>query len=261
MSGDARPPLLLVHGAFTGAWCWEAGVAPYLRERGWRVECPDLPGRRGRADHERLQSFGLSHFVDAVRRAVERFERPPVVIGHSMGGGLAMQVGAIRRLAGLVLIASVPPTGLLPASTALAWRDPELWQAIGRLQTLGEDGADIGVLKRAMFTDDVPEVAVRPHLQRFQNESRQAVLALQAPQAINPWAFWGLPVQVLGGARDTLIPPVFQHWTAGLLGRTAEMLEGFGHGLMLEPGWERVAGRIADWLEAEFGAAAAARVA
>lgn len=257
MSAAAPPPLLFVHGAFAGAWCWEAGWAPHLRERGWQVECVDLPGRIGMPDHDRLQAYGLADFIDAVRAAVDRFERPPVVIGHSMGGCLAMHVGAIRRLAGLVLIASVPPTGLASASATLAWRDPELWHEVGRLQSLGEEGANYHVLKRAMFSEDVPEAAVQPYLGKFQNESRQVVAALQPPQTINPYAFWGLPVKVLGGSRDLLIPPIFHHWTAGLLGRTAEVLDGLGHGLMLEPGWELAVARFARWLESTYGTEAA----
>lgn len=249
-----RPPLLFVHGAFAGAWCWEAGFAPYFRERGWRVECVDLPGRRGQPDHDRLQAYGLGDFVDAVRDAVDRLDEPPVLIGHSMGGCIAMHVAAIREAAGLVLMSSVPPTGLASASAALAWQDPELWHEIIRLQSLGESVANYHVLKRAMFDDDVTEAAVRPYLEHFQNESRRAVLALQAPQAINPYALWGRPVKVMAGAHDTLIPPVFHHWTAGLLGRTAEILDDFGHGLMLEPGWERAADRLAGWLDAEFQA-------
>src|SRR2546423_156293 len=46
---EATQRVVLVHGAWHGAWCWERVAAP-LRERGYDVVVPDLPGHASRAD-------------------------------------------------------------------------------------------------------------------------------------------------------------------------------------------------------------------
>jgi pimeloyl-ACP methyl ester carboxylesterase len=75
--------LVLVHGAWHGAWCWR-DVAPELELRGHAVEALDLPGH-GDAPGDPA-AVTLDELVDAVCAAVERAPRPTVLVGHSFGG-------------------------------------------------------------------------------------------------------------------------------------------------------------------------------
>jgi len=52
----------------------------------------------------------------------------------------------------------------------------------------------------------------------------------------------------MGASDDHLIPPDQVHMTAATYGQQAEIIDGLGHGMMLEDDWERVARPIADWL-------------
>jgi pimeloyl-ACP methyl ester carboxylesterase len=63
------------------------------------------------------------------------------------------------------------------------------------------------------------------------------------------------PVLVVSGADDRLTPAAVVRKTAALLGPTAELREfpGHGHWVVEEPGWEEIAGSVADWLEAHTG--------
>ena len=47
-SADSRPPVLLVHGAYHGAWCWD-GWVERLDAEGWAVHALDLRGHGGLA--------------------------------------------------------------------------------------------------------------------------------------------------------------------------------------------------------------------
>ena len=60
------PPILFIHGAFAGAWCWEEHFMPWFAERGFDTYAIDLPGRRGRTDFDRLQDFGIEDYRNAV---------------------------------------------------------------------------------------------------------------------------------------------------------------------------------------------------
>jgi pimeloyl-ACP methyl ester carboxylesterase len=77
----AAPNLLLVHGAWHGAWCWEA-LTPELVRRGWAVHTVDLPS----ASADRANQAGMYDDARAVRAALERIGGPVVVLAHSYGG-------------------------------------------------------------------------------------------------------------------------------------------------------------------------------
>jgi non-heme chloroperoxidase len=57
------------------------------------------------------------------------------------------------------------------------------------------------------------------------------------------------PMLILGAEHDALIPPDQVHMTAATYGRRAEIIPGVGHGMMLERDWEKVALRVAAWLD------------
>ncbi|WP_371851154.1 alpha/beta hydrolase [Rhodococcus tukisamuensis] len=63
------PPILLVHGAWVGAWCWEYGFIDKLTELGWEVYALSLRGHgksegrtnsAGRASGTTLTTSALS---------------------------------------------------------------------------------------------------------------------------------------------------------------------------------------------------------
>jgi pimeloyl-ACP methyl ester carboxylesterase len=73
-------PILFIHGAFSGAWCWDEHFMPYFAERGHVARAVDLPGRRGRPDFPHLQDFSLSDYLEAVLIAIDQFDQPPVLV-------------------------------------------------------------------------------------------------------------------------------------------------------------------------------------
>ncbi|MCA9946237.1 MAG: alpha/beta fold hydrolase, partial [Anaerolineales bacterium] len=48
-------PLLFIHGAWHGAWCWEEHFLPYFAERGYAVYAPSLRGHGQSSGQERLR--------------------------------------------------------------------------------------------------------------------------------------------------------------------------------------------------------------
>lgn len=76
--------IVLVHGSWYGAWCWER-VAARLVAKGHRVSAPDLPAHG--ADQTPVAEISLAAYVDRVVRAIgEAGSGKAVVVGHSMAG-------------------------------------------------------------------------------------------------------------------------------------------------------------------------------
>lgn len=91
MNDGARPRLLLLHGFLVRRSVWDALAAELSHDA--EVIAPDLPGygRQGRG----MRSYQLDDVVDALLPVVEQ-EQPTHILGHSMGGIVAMAL-AVRR--------------------------------------------------------------------------------------------------------------------------------------------------------------------
>jgi len=87
LSAATRPtPLLLVHGAWHGAWCWQEHFIPYLARAGYAVYAPSLRGHGDSPGRDRLRRTGIGHYVQDVAAVAAALPAAPVLIGHSMGG-------------------------------------------------------------------------------------------------------------------------------------------------------------------------------
>ena len=92
-----RAPIVLVHGAWGGAWVWRRVLAP-LRAAGHEVHAATLTGNGERA-HLRHAGIGLHSHIDDVLGLIDAEELHGIVlVGHSYGGMVATGV-ADRLLA------------------------------------------------------------------------------------------------------------------------------------------------------------------
>ena len=81
------PPILMVHGMWHGAWCWQPWQE-LLAEWGWESHAFSLPGH-GMSPAQRPVYFcTLDYYLGFLKAEVAWMERKPILIGHSMGGAL-----------------------------------------------------------------------------------------------------------------------------------------------------------------------------
>lgn len=252
----SRPPLLFVHGAFCGAWIWDATFLGWFADRGWNAHALSLRGHGRSEGHAGLRWHSIADYVDDVVRTIDGFDTPPVLIGHSMGG-LVVQHALLRRTApAAVLMASTPPHGLLEASLGFFWREPYAALQMAVLLTCGASQVDPDGIRRAMFSDRMPRDEALRYEPFLQDESQRVLAETTVwnpyPAVHDP----AIPTLVLGAEKDALIPVDHVQSTARLLHTEAVILPGRGHALMLEPGWEEIAATLDGWLVRALGGAA-----
>jgi pimeloyl-ACP methyl ester carboxylesterase len=110
---DDLPGVLLVHGGAAHARWWDH-VLPCLGER--RVVSMDLTGHGDSAWRPDYSYAGWAEEIAAV--ALRRFARPPVVVGHSLGGIAALIAAAKPRPAfAAVLVVDSPLSDLAQIPT------------------------------------------------------------------------------------------------------------------------------------------------
>jgi pimeloyl-ACP methyl ester carboxylesterase len=95
MNDDVAPPIVLVHGAWAGAWSWTRVLAP-LREAGHEVHPVTLTGCGERRHTLRRDITLQTHVADVVEWIVAHELRDVVLVGHSYAG--LVITGAADRL-------------------------------------------------------------------------------------------------------------------------------------------------------------------
>ena len=92
---DAKNVALCVHG-LTGNGRGFDAIAAYLAERGWRVICPDLPGRGKSDSAPDPQMYGFRHYMTDLAGLLAYLRVWKVHwIGTSMGGLIGMRMAAL----------------------------------------------------------------------------------------------------------------------------------------------------------------------
>jgi pimeloyl-ACP methyl ester carboxylesterase len=246
--GALGRPLLFVHGAFAGAWCWSEHFLPYFAEQGFRACAVSLSGHGGSPGRERLDWLSIGDYVDDLADAVGNVGGEPILIGHSMGGFVVQKYLERASAPGVVLMASVPPQGLLSSSLALAFSNPRIFADVNAMMHHGRVSLD--TLQRVLFANPVEVDKLRACYRRMQPESQRAMWDM---------TFFNLPrlrrercppMLVLGAERDILVPASQAELAARHYGTQAEVYSNMGHLMMLEAGWQKVADRIIEWTRA-----------
>ena len=104
--GDAGPPVVFVHGLFGQGKNWTT-VAKGLADR-HRVTLLDLPNHGHSPWTDRVDYLDMARLV---ADELEQLDEPATLVGHSMGGKVAMQL-ALRRpeLLRALVVVDVAPT-------------------------------------------------------------------------------------------------------------------------------------------------------
>lgn len=245
----ARPtPLLFVHGAFAGAWCWDEHFLPFFAERGYEAHAVSLRGHGGSWGHDNIDWWSIQDYVEDVSRAVAGLERAPVLIGHSMGGFVVQKYLERATVPGAVLMCSVPPQGLMGASLQMIFSRPDLLSDLNHL--LGGGQVSSQVLQQALFAQDVEPERLQRYYGHMQKESQRAIWDMSLfnlPQLLGQHR---PPLLVLGAGKDALVPEAQVRMTAAAYGVEPLIFPALGHGLMLERDWGQVAAALLEWLQA-----------
>lgn len=176
--GRIRANLLLVHGAWQGAWVWDQVVA-MLAAEGVAARAFDLPGSG--EDRTPASAVTMDAYAEAIHAQARAMpDGPLVLVGHSMGGAAITAAASARpelfsRL--VYLCAFLPRPGESVASLAkeghaLGGGGPSTEMTEGGVASRLRPGA----IAQTFFNDCAPEVAASL-LPRFRPQPTAPVLA------------------------------------------------------------------------------------
>ena len=102
-----HPPVILVHGAANSACVWTLWQQE-LAARGWASHAIDLRGH-GRSDTIDLSQTSMNDYAADIRSLADQLVQPPVLMGWSMGGLVAIMVAAEGNSSACVALAPSMP--------------------------------------------------------------------------------------------------------------------------------------------------------
>lgn len=242
-----RRPLVFVHGELGGSWVWERYLG-YFASRGWEGHAVNLRNHYWSQSAD-PSTLSFESYTDDVVATLARFGNNVVVVGHGMGGLLAMKAVERHPVAGMILLSAEPPRELrVPARPHQLREIPEAygkdllgWETLP--EKLQRDHRDLTI-------SDV--LRIQHLLGQKPRESGAARRRVMQGVPVDRSAFENLPVLVVGAGLDRYVPEEASERLATWLGAQYEPFGAHSHfGLVLgEAGYLQVAEAIRAFLEA-----------
>lgn len=216
-------PILLVHGLWSNAEMWR-GFTGFLAHRGWHCVAPHLSAASRFGEH-----------VRDLRAVVAALDAPPVLVGHDLGGLLALELAAQCRavvalapLVPLPLAARATPALLVAGGPVSRWRGRPLKAPGGRWRDAYQGGSTTARESASL-------------VQQLTTENVTIAATAQTPALVI--LAEGDPV-VSRGETEELVASV---------GAEALSVPG-GHAIPLQEGWQKTAAALHRWVVRRLGA-------
>jgi alpha-beta hydrolase superfamily lysophospholipase len=257
---DGPDTIVLIHGLWLSPKSWEHWIDRYSRA-GYTVVAPGWPGVEGsvaqlRADTRPYERLGLPDILNHYVAIVEKMPRPPIIMGHSFGGGFTEVL--IDRGFGAAGVA-IEPAALkgvfrVPFSTVRsAW--PVLKNPANRDKAVMLTRDQFKYAFANTLSEEESRVAYEqyaiPGPGRVLIEGAMVNLKAHTPLAVNFHNASRAPLLIVGGGSDHIVPASVAREAKGRY-RGAAVTEyreypGKSHFMIGERGWEEVADYALAW--------------
>ncbi|MEX0620130.1 MAG: alpha/beta fold hydrolase [Solirubrobacterales bacterium] len=242
-SDTGKAPILFVHGAGHGAWCWENWMSA-AADAGHAAYAVSLSGHAGSPGTLLRSSLGT--YIDDVIRTAASLPSQPVIVGHSLGGLVVQKAIARYPAKGAVLVASIPARPGIGTLASIARRHPN---DAAKIMV----GGSLPMRAEYLFNRLDPETA-SAYANRCGNESPAAQFQVLLHLPAGP-PKGGAPVLVMGTPNDALVPIADVRNTAKRVGAELIEIPGIGHDMMLDGGWQEPAEAMLGWIDSAVDSA------
>ena len=238
------PPILFVHGAWHGAWCWEDNFLDYFADRGFACYALNLRGHGASRGARDVRFCRVRHFVDDLKEAVDEIGVSPILVGHSLGGFVVQKYLEQHPAELGVLAGSIPPYGGLRMIKRVIRAQPLAALQSNLTFSLRPYFSTDERVRKALFGAETSEEIVRACANRLQDDTIIGLMDYLLFNLVDTSRI-STRMLVFGASDDQLIDEHDVVETGRVYGQDATIISGVGHDLMLDDLWERAAEAIA----------------
>jgi pimeloyl-ACP methyl ester carboxylesterase len=243
-----KTPILMAHGMWHGAWCWKTWQE-YLAGQGWETIAYSLPGHGKSPAQKPITFCTLSYYLAFLRDEVNRLPCKPVLMGHSMGGALIQWY--LRHvnddLPAVVLVASwVSHSVFADCAIPLAKLDPigclltfVTWNTTPWVRSPKTTASKL-ITSGALLSPEELHMRLGPE--------SALILFQHNPPFWKPAGNVRVPMLILAGDKDTLVPFASLERSAAHYKADLMAICNSGHNLMMEKNYLETARSIDSWL-------------
>jgi pimeloyl-ACP methyl ester carboxylesterase len=242
------PPLVFVHGAWHGAWCWDDHFLDYFASRGFACYALNLRGHGASRGARDVRFCRIRHFVADLKEAVDSLGVQPILVGHSLGGFVVQKYLEQNPAQLGVLLASIPPRGASRMLTHIMRSQPLDLLKANLVFSLKPLFSTADKVRGALFSAATPESIVNSCQSRLQEDVILGFLDYLFLDLVDPSKITS-KMAVFGAADDRMIDAVDVENTARAYGQNPVIIPEIGHDLMLDQNWERAAEVIASRID------------
>ncbi|TWT64018.1 alpha/beta hydrolase [Rubinisphaera italica] len=247
-NGDPqRPTLVFLHGVYHGAWAFEK-FRQSFNQAGYPVGLVDLRGHYGDNRLTPQSDVGYADFLEDAHQALNQIEGEKVVIGHSLGGLLAISLSSRADITKAVLIAVPLPRAVRSKQWRLLFEFP---LRTTRYLLTGNAAALYHLTRftdRYFFSKYTPTVIKAEANCRIQTQDEPArlfrdVTTLELPKPRR------IPTLILVGEHDPTVTVEVGRELQEMTGGEVLVISRSGHDIMLDAGAEIASDAILKWLQ------------
>lgn len=255
-------PAVFIHGLWLHATSWDPWLTRF-RDDGYDPIAPGWPNEpasvaEAREQPDAVANLGIDEITEHFATIIERFEEPPVIIGHSFGGLFAEKLlgegyGAAAVAIGPAQIKGVLPLPLAQLRSGLpALGNPaNLHKAVALTQKEFRFGFGNAVTEEE--SNELYDKWTIPSPAKPLFQAAVANFALHSPAKVNTDNPDRGPLLLVSGTADHTVPDVVTRSTLKQYrdsGAVTELkqFEGRGHSLTIDNGWKEVADAVLAWL-------------
>jgi len=235
-------PVLCLHGLFAGSWVFERFL-PLVAERGHPAAALSFRGHPPAPPISAIGRTSIAAYCHDAAEAARALDRP-IVVGHSLGGLVALMLAARNLVRAVVLVSSAPPRGITVLSPALLLRMPRYLPALLFSRAFLPRPRDLD----ALVLNRVPASEREQNRVRFVPDSGRATRQAALGTSDADLRATRTPLLVVSGDEDRFVPLGVARRIAQRYDAPLHVARGHGHFLFGEPGWETHAAAILDWI-------------
>ncbi len=254
LPGDGKK-MIYIHGAGGGSWYWKPFMKFY-NQRGFDCYAINL---RGHAPNPFLPTMGSTSFfdyIDDVSGVIDEIASEKYILfGHSMGGLIAQQFTADNpdKVSDLIVIGTAPPAQVKIDKSDLPHLSDRIrahlinW-GLRHVAKRKKPVVPVYSVTKRYIANCIPKKEQRDFFRKLVPESSKVGIEVADGDINIDLSQIQIPKAVVCGDLDFMSVASLQKQIADIHDADLITYPNHGHMLMMEPGWEKIAQSLLDWM-------------